>query len=277
MTIFRSNNGWSHVVKGMFLLVVLNACKKEVVQQEQALTAIESVSAKANQAEKFNTFNGPEVQMGNGKARSWITISHTGVPSEIGIELTAGALSGLPSDPLAFSEEEFVLPLHQKAKEVTPFEHIVINWNPAGHEPGPYQVPHFDFHFYTITNQERLTITPASPLMDQLPDHMYWPQGYVPTPGGVPQMGKHWVNPASPELNRAPFTHTFIYGSYAGKFTFDEPMITLAFLKSGASVSMPFNQPAHFQQSGVYYPTTYNIRQDESGKHYITLGGFVLR
>ena len=46
----------------------------------------------------------------------------------------------------------------------------------------------------------------------------------LPTPGGVPQMGKHWINPASPEIGGGQtFTHTMLYGSYGAQFTFVEP------------------------------------------------------
>ncbi len=44
---------------------------------------------KPNQETKYNTFRGPQVQFVEGQARSWITISHAGVPAEIGVELTS--------------------------------------------------------------------------------------------------------------------------------------------------------------------------------------------
>ncbi|MGI8637700.1 MAG: hypothetical protein ACR2KZ_20055, partial [Segetibacter sp.] len=60
------------------------------------------------------------------------------------------------------------------------------------------------------------------------PTASYLPQNYFPG-APVPQMGKHFVDIASPELNGQPFTQTFIYGSYDSKVTFYEPMITLDF------------------------------------------------
>ncbi len=70
-----------------------------------------------------------------------------------------------------------------------------------------------------------MTISPSDPKMEQIPAPVLWPDGYIPTPGGVPQLGKHWVNPgASPELCCGqPFNHTLIYGSYDSKFIFIEP------------------------------------------------------
>lgn len=131
---------------------------------------------------KYNTYKGPQVQMGNGHARSWITINHAGVPNEIGMEITASATEGLPHDMA-----EYVLPLHQKALDVTSFEHLVINWAPHGHPPGGvFTVPHYDLHFYTIPNAARLAIPPypmAMAAFDNLPPDGYIPAGYMPDPG----------------------------------------------------------------------------------------------
>ena len=204
--------------------------------------------------------------------RSFITISHTGVPYEAGVEMTADALQGLGHEVIQLS-----FPFHKKAGEVTPFDHVLLDWNPHGHEPFFYELPHFDFHFYTVSEKERMAISPTSPHMEQLPPMQYWPQGFVPTPGGVPQMGKHWINPASPEISGGQlFTHTFIYGSYAGKFIFVEPMITRSFLLSGQTVSMPYGQPNQFMATNTYHPTKYNIYRRD-GKYYVTLSDFVWR
>jgi hypothetical protein len=209
--------------------------------------------------------------MGSGFARSWITLSHTGVPSQIGIEMTREAITSMGEE-----NGSFVLPLHHKAIDATAFEHIVVDWNPHGHPPGGiFTVEHFDFHFYTITNAERMAI-PIYPLamaaFDKLPPAGYMPASYLPDPGGVPQMGKHWS-----ERNVAPgtFTKTMIYGSYNGKVTFIEPMITKQTLLSGSEFSLPFAQPTLFAEHS-YYPQQYNFYMAD-GKYYVTLSNFVLR
>ena len=101
----------------LFLLLgcsaLLFSCQKEISSKQNERTVSAAAAGKSNQDLKFNTFYGPQVQVGDGKARSFITISHTGVPSEIDIEMTSGALTGLP--------------LHQKAQNATPFDHLVIN------------------------------------------------------------------------------------------------------------------------------------------------------
>lgn len=251
---------------------LLFSCQKDFSSKKETELTAANASGKTNQDQKYNTFYGHQVQIGDGRVRTFVTVSHTDIPQEIGLEMTPGALKGLPSEAVNLS-----LPFHKKASEVTPFNHMLFDWNPHGHEPFFYEVPHYDFHFYMISDAERRAISASSPLMDQLPPQQFWPQGFVPTPGGVPQMGKHWVNPTSPEITgERAFTHTMIYGSYAGKIIFVEPMVTQAFIKSGERVNMPYGQPNQFMLTNTYYPTKYNVYAID-GKHYITLSDFVRR
>jgi hypothetical protein len=226
------------------------------------------------------TFSGPQVQMGNGKARSWIKIND-GVPQEIAIEMTAGALQNLPTGAEHHEESSFILPLHQKASSVTPYDHLTIDWSPQGHPPpGIYDAPHFDFHFYMISVAEQLAIPPPpAGLFDINPPPGYLPADYVIDAGGVPQMGKHWIDRTSPELppSSKPFTYTLIYGSYNGKVTFHEPMVTRQFLLSGTEVHAAIKQPQLYSKTNTYYPTQFNIYKDSSGKIYISLSKFVWR
>lgn len=235
-----------------------------------------------NSSVKYNTFYGPEQQMGNGHVRSWINISHDGKPLAIGIEMTDGALQGLTQDPNNFAASTFELSLHQKAKSTTPFDHIVIDWNPQGHEPAQYQVPHFDFHFYKISQAAQMAIPPyttnSAALFDLNPPTGYMPTQYWHTPGGVPQMGAHWVDLLSPEFHGQPFTYTFIYGSFDGHVIFDEPMITMAILQSGVTVHSNFRQPQFFDPTNTYYPTRLNIWKNPTNmRHYVSLDLMVWR
>lgn len=256
------------------LACLLFSCKKEVATKE---LAVEEFAGKAVQDQKMNTFKGPNVEVGNGTVRSFISISHTGVPVEIGFEMTATSFTGLP----AGGENSFILPLHQKAKEVTAFDHLELDWNPNGHPPpGIYSLPHFDFHFYKITVAEQMAIPPYSvqtaSLFDNFPPAGYMPQGYGPAPGGVPQMGKHWLDFTSPEFNGQTFTKTFIYGSYDGKVIFYEPMVTKAYIETTTSSTTAIRPPLYFSPVNTYYPTKYNVYTDAAtGKHYISLSGFV--
>lgn len=260
------------------ILLFITACQKQDLQPNESLVSSSKQKKSLSlQEEKTNTFYGPQVHIGDGKGRSWIRITHTGKPEEIGIEMTADALNGLAMD----DHVTWDLPLHQKAKAVTPFDHINVNWNPHGHPPEIFfSAPHFDFHFYMISEEERMSIPAWSPATDALFNN-YPPPGYMPvdysTPpgpdGSEPEMGKHWLPPPPTFL---PFTKVMILGTYNGKFNFIEPMITLNYLQSKTNSSQPYSQPALFEHTGKYYPTIMNIYY-ENGKHYVSLSGFVIR
>ncbi|NCU04982.1 MAG: hypothetical protein GXC73_13445 [Chitinophagaceae bacterium] len=234
--------------------------------------------------EKYNTFYGPQVQIGNGHMRSWINITHSGKPVAIGIEMTAGALNNLPQDAADHMAATWHVKLHQKAHGITPFDHIMMNWNVNGHEPPQiYGLPHFDFHFYKVSMEEVMNTTDPAKFAI-LPPADYIPPMYFNPGGGVPMMGAHWIDLLAPEMqapgsaNWAAFTHTFIYGSYNGEVTFVEPMITLAFLNSGVTVQKPYRQPLMFSPTGTNYPTRYNIWKDgKTNRHYVALDEMIMR
>ena len=223
---------------------------------------------------KKNISFGPELAVGNGKAKSFIKLDSKGSPAEIGFTFTEGALQNLPHDEEGAS---YVLQL-PKEKSLTPFDHISFDWAPHGHEPATiYDKPHFDVHFYLVSQSFRNQIVPG-PEMEKLPDAKFLPVNYISAPGeGIPGMGKHWVDVTSPELQGANFTHTFIYGSYNGEVIFQEPMITHEFLLSKPNVTTDIKQPEAHKASGKY-PGRYTISFNEQRKEYtIALIDFVAK
>jgi hypothetical protein len=209
---------------------------------------------------------GTEVQVGNGKARSFFEPDDHGHPESMGIAIDEAAVENLPGH-----ESFFVLPLPAIAKQTTPYNHISLDWTPHGHGPALiYDKPHFDMHFYMIDEAEKNSIDTTKPALNILPDSVFMPSFYAPEPGGIPKMGKHWVDITSPELNPAkptPFTSTFIYGSFNGKVIFHEPMITRAFLLSKPDTVMNIRQPARFAKPG-HYPTKYQVKFDAGKKQW---------
>lgn len=221
---------------------------------------------------KQTTYYGPAVTVGNGQAKTFITLNREKIPTAIGIALSEKALENLPSDhnghegPISF---ENILELPMQAA-ITPFQFITLDWNPMGHEPAEvYDLPHFDLHFYMISNEDRMTITPLAPdVMDpEIPMAKYLPEIYIQTPGRVPNMGVHWVDPTSSELNGAIFDRTFIYGTYQDKVAFIEPMFTLDYIKSKPENVDTIKLPESFQIDG-YYPSKYEIKYFPKKKEY---------
>ena len=237
--------------------------------------------SRAVQANFENTFYGPEVQLGDGKVRTFVTITHDDVPLEMGLEITEGLFQNLPD-----VYTDMHIPLHPKATEVSPYHHLEMDWMPNGHPPAYFQYPHFDIHFYMLTEEEQMAIPAPNPSNTSLastaafgkPSPGILPTDYTVASAAVPMMGRHWLDKFADVLSGATFTHQFIYGTFDNKVAFLEPMVTRAFLMSGAEVHKAIKQPIVYNPAGTYYPTRYNIYHDESkGKTYVSLDQFVLR
>jgi hypothetical protein len=220
--------------------------------------------------QELTFFEGSKISMGNGKAWTWIEMKpDSQQPNIIGISFTQDAFINLPAGSTTEHEIPFVFNLPSQIQN-TPFKSIVVNWNPNGHTPANiYDKPHFDFHFYMITEAEREQI-PAygidSTKFQLFPLPGYLPANYIPIPEGEEMMGKHWADINSPELNPVtpqPFTQTFIYGSYNGRVTFYEPMATLSFITATNNFVRDIPQPVKYAKPG-YYPTKLSITKSGS-------------
>lgn len=236
--------------------------------------------------EKGGIFKGPVTAVHHGKAWTWIQLGNDGNPQRLAVTLTDEALNSVPVGAGGHSGEHnhsnmdnnWILKFHPKAG-ITPFNHMGMGWNPIGHEPEPiYGKAHFDFHFYMTTPEAVAAIPPYevdSSKFKNWPAPTYFPPTYFNAGGGVPQMGAHWVDVTSGEFNGQPFTQTFIYGSYDGKVTFYEPMITLDFLKQNSNFERSVPQPAKVQKTG-WYPTKLRVVKHDAVTDII-LDGFVFR
>jgi hypothetical protein len=240
------------------------------------LAAVALLAAVAQTTPPTRTYLGAGKAIGRGTVTPWVTVAGDNMPVAIGVNLTPAALAGLPNQDAAVS---LVFP--QEAFR-TPFTHFVLNWNAHGHIPaGIYNVPHFDFHFYTLMPDERVLITNTGEdvaRVEQQPAAGYAPQGYIMAPGGAePLMGAHWVDPLAPEFHGQSFTQSFIYGYYGGRLAFLEPMVTLAYLHTNPNYAAAIPQPANYFTHD-YYPTQYVIRYDATSQLYVVaLQGFVKR
>lgn len=241
-----------------------------------------AVSKEATAAPKSVTFVGESKPLGEGQVRSWVTLDTSGHPTAVGLTFNEKAMNGLPEVmPKGVEGLEISLALPKEAS-ATPFKHIALYWNPQGHPPEKvYDLPHFDFHFYMISEQQRNGITVQGDDVarsQKQPAAEFVPEGYIYVPdSAIPRMGAHWVNPLSQELHGQTFTKTFLYGSYDGQLIFAEPMITKAFLETKTNVTEAIKLPAKYAQR-AYYPTKYSVRYDPVTKEYtIALEGMTRR
>jgi hypothetical protein len=88
-------------------------------------------------------------------------------------------------------------------------------------------------------------------------------------------MGAHYVDVTSGEFQGKTFTETFLFGSFDGKVTFYEPMITLDFLKKNSNYVREIPQPEKVQKTS-WYPTKMKIVK-HNGITEIILDQFVYR
>jgi Domain of unknown function (DUF5602) len=261
------------LISSLYIMIgctlVLSSCNKEQLLQSNEEKTFTTVASLGNESQE-NTFKGPEVVVGNGYARSFITISNAGEPQELGIIFTNEALSGLPT-----VNTPYVLELHNKALESTPFEHVSLGWSANGHPlPNSFIAPHFDVRFFMMSLAERLAIpAPPSPGFTNLPPTGYMPANYFPD-APVPQLGLHWTDKSF--TAGIPVNHTLILGSFDGAFTFVSPIVVRTDLVSGQSFSISYAQPQSFARHS-YYPTKYNVYQDDKQRHYVTLSDFIWR
>lgn len=238
-----------------------------------ALTGFFSSCKEDEAPEIQDTFYGTAVQVGNGKVQAVVKLNSLGAPETVGIVFSEEVLINLPGEMKTYELE-----LPEQAGQ-TPFKHLTFDWNPHGHDPnGIYNLPHFDMHFYMISKENRMDIGQEDPKGEKLPPAGYMPDNYVPFPGVVPQMGKHWGDPLSPELNGETFTKTFLMGSYNEMTIFYEPMMTTAYLQGKSNETINLAVPRHYHETGRYYPTQYSISYHADKKEYaIRLQGFVKR
>jgi hypothetical protein len=248
-----------HAISGFAALLVLFAVVTQSCKKEDDA----AISTPELKSQESNIFYGPTVPFGNGVARAWVQESKDGDPLAVGINLTDKALQNLPEEPT-----HFVLQFPPNKGQYF-YKHMLVDWNPGGHEPpGVYDLPHFDFHFYTISNEERMEIgPPGAPGFDNLPAAQYVPAAYIRIPGGVPEMGTHWADVLSPEFNGGIFSKTFILGSWDGTFVFYEPMITMDYLLSQPNSVTPVRQPSAYAYDG-WYPLDYQVSYTQNPKQY---------
>jgi len=251
---------------------------------------------------------GPPVTVGRGRARTYVVYDNatgnTRAPIEVGVALDEGVMDGLPGmEPMSHRASSgnphdhgtpnvYVLSLPPGAP--APYRFVAFDWNPAGHvPPGVYDIPHFDVHFWTASEEERAAIVPTNPdfarFAARLPNEAQVPPSYVvaappgtpPEAVAVPLMGVHWADMRSPELQppespaHKAFTTTMLWGSWNGRFVFIEPMITRAYLLAKKSTTdaavrdelLPLEMPAEVAAPG-YYPGAYRITWDGEAREY---------
>ena len=162
----------------------------------------------------------------------------------LGALVPIAGIESAPKDfPMAWPPQPVAaLALPAAAQQRSGLTHLTIFWESMGHPPGPYLTPHFDFHFYTISPEQRLAMDCADlSKPSELPAGYALPDVTLPPPMAsmigtgtliglcVPQMGMHSLLTTELESTNV-FRGTMVIGYYQGKPIFIEPMVTQAML-----------------------------------------------
>ena len=158
------------------------------------------------------------------------------------------------------------------AQEQMGVQDLKIYWEPHGHPPGAYLVPHFDFHFFVIPAEEANAIDCSNlSKPTELPTGYALPDVDIPEIGNViglcvPGMGMHSLLQSEIESEDT-FTGAMVIGYYANDPIFYEPMITKELLQRRESFSVPMPSVAGVA-AGVTLPTTFEGVYDAEADAY---------
>ena len=225
-------------------------------------------------ASKAATYNGETKPFGGDSIRSWIKTDVDGNPMSIGITFKESAFLQLETQP----DSMFMLMLPSMPGGTTgsmiapPFDHIEVDWSATGDPAAPFNVPHFDVHFFTVDTAAQAAVMAGSDPATAAMDTKYLPSGYMLDMNAEAMMGVHAMDTTD---HTNPFNHTLMYGFYHGNLYFIEPMVAKTYLASQTNISADIRQPQAFKQSG-WYPSKYNIGFDGTTNTYtISIDNFV--
>ena len=195
---------------------------------------------------------------------SWARVDRNGVVQEVGVTLPLAVARNPPaSHGSGPAGAHAVLPFPAAARNGTYFNHFELQWEPEGHPPALFSVPHFDLHFYAVSPDEVEAVTAQDPVAPA-PERV--PAGYLYTGQSVPEMGVHAI-PLALVNSGQPFTTAMIAGFYGGSMTFLEPMVTQEFLLQRQNVVMDVPRPAVLGRA-TRYPTRFRATYQASTDSY---------
>jgi hypothetical protein len=220
------------------------------------------------------TVQGECVDVYGASVCSWATFDGTGDVVEFGATVPLAAIDRAPHDmemewpPIANA----IVRMPAELTEATGVDHLTVYWEPHGHPPGAYLTPHFDFHFYNISNSTRRAIDCADETKPAaLPANFGMVDIPVPELGTlvglcVPEMGMHALL-ASELQSEEVFDGTMVIGYYHGAPIFFEPMISRDMLMRRQSFQLPMPTVSGLP-AGVRYPQRFRAEYDRPTDAY---------
>ncbi len=204
---------------------------------------------------------------------TWV-VTENGRPTEIGATIPMSlVLSVPPHAEMTWPPRELAsVRLPEAARNALGIDHLGVNWEAHGHPPSTFMTPHFDFHFYSITN-EAVGAIDCSDLSKPrgVPEGYTLPDIEIPDMGTlvglcVPLMGMHALPEADMQATDA-FDASMIVGFYHGEPIFFEPMIAQSMLLERKSFNLPMPTVGDLPE-GVHYPREFQAQYDARTEQY---------
>ncbi len=246
----------------------------------QAAAALGALLAAAVSCSRERLVQGECQSVNGAQVCSWGRLAGSQVVA-FGATVPVRAAEAAPADlPMAWPPKaDATVPLPAEVKAALGFDNITIFWEPHGHPPGPYLVPHFDFHFNAIPSAQVAAIDCADSTKPANPPAGYeLPDATIPPIGTligicVPGMGMHAL-PSAELRSATPFEKTMIVGYYHRSPIVVEPMITRATLLARRTFEQPI-PPVSGWSAGVQQPSVFRAAYDSTAQAYqFTFTGF---
>ncbi len=249
---------------------------------------------------------GDRISFAKGNVQTYMQINPDGTPYAYGITFPESTLEDLPGkdQPNDFqncfdadengiiSEKEcvgghFRFLFYPKNKLKNPIQWSSFSYHPIGRlPPGIFDVPLFEFRSnlkdFFETNSIKLGPCPGlincedyALAAKEVPEK-YLPKGYTSINIIEGKVGNLLVNTYGSEFDpKKKFRNSFILGSFNGKISFFEVMVSLDVLNEKKSGCLPIMQAESYEQIG-YYPTKYCIKfWEEKKQFFVSLESFV--
>lgn len=204
---------------------------------------------------------------------TWVTMDGEAAV-ELGATVPLALIEAVPADAeMVWPPEALVtVALPPEAAAALGIDHMTINWEAHGHPPATFLAPHFDFHFYNVTQAEVADIDCADASKPgTLPAGYALPDLDIPGMGTlvglcVPRMGMHAMPEGQVEETDA-FEAAMMLGFYRGAPIFFEPMVSRATLLERADFALPMPKVRNLP-TGVRYPGSFRAEFDADAEAY---------
>jgi len=221
-------------------------------------------------------FGDPDVVDGN-LVVSWARVHEDHGVKEVGVTIPVAVFDDMPVDGDGPAGAIASLAFPRLVQEQTFFNHFELQSEPEGHvappgsvNPDRNRVPHFDFHFYGVSEDvvwDIPLVRPPSLALPSIPAARL-PEGYTQPGFSQLQMGRH-SSPLWSLLDPDPLSTIMIVGfppAVEGlpdptQMHFLEPMASRAFLLERDDFELPVPMPAEFGRE-MRYPTKFVAEYD---------------